>query len=90
MTARAFFTVFGIPPKWFFNSKKKHVWSQVIKQYEQWTVDQVLAKKATIQKKDAGPWYYVEAVRRQLQLEAHEGYKTMGMAQTVKDVLKGL
>ena len=90
MTPRQFFKVFEIPPKWFFNSKKKKVWGQVIKQYEQWTVEQVLAKKSKIQKKDAGPWYYVEAVRRQIQLEQHESYKTMGMASSVKNILKGI
>ena len=88
MTPRAFFKVFEIPPKWYFNSKKKAVWSQVIKQYEQWTVEQVLAKKSQIEKKDAGPWYYVEAVRRQLMLEQDGMYKRQKVAPIMKEILR--
>ena len=88
MTPKNFFVVFDIPEKWYFKSKKKAVWANVIREFEQYTVEQVLAKKAQIEKKDAGPWYYVEAVRRQLQLERHEGFKRMGVAPCIKEIMR--
>jgi len=88
VTPKQFFVVFDIPASWYFKSKKKNVWSQVIRQFEEWPLQVVLDKKATIHKDGAGPWYYVEAVRRQLMLEMDAGYKRMPVAPVIKDILK--
>lgn len=88
MTARQFFNVFDIPPAWYFKSKKKNVWAQVIRQFEQWPLERVLEKKKSIYKDEAGPWYYVEAVRRQLTLEDDAGYKRAPIAPAMKDILR--
>jgi hypothetical protein len=88
MTPKQFFVVFDIPASWYFKSKKKAVWANVIREFEQYPLQVVLEKKKTIQKEGAGPWYFVEAVRRQLQLERHEGFKKMGVAPCIKEIMR--
>ena len=91
MTPRQFFVLFDIPERWYFKSKKKNVWSQVIKQFQQWDFKVVEEKLASITtKKGASPWYYVEAVRRQLLLEQHESYKKAPTPPAIKQILKGM
>lgn len=91
MTPRQFFIAFDIPERWYFKSKKKDRWAMVIRFFEKYPYPVVQGKLQSIPEKvGASPWYYVEAVRRQLMLEEHEGYKRMPVAPVMKDILKGM
>lgn len=91
MTPKQFFIAFDIPERWYFKSKKKDRWLQIIRQFEKWSYDVVAKKLETIPSKEgASQWYYVEAVRRQLMLEEHEGYKKAPIPQTMRDIMKGM
>lgn len=89
MTPKQFFVVFDIPERWFFKSKKKETWMNLLKQFQQWPLNRVQEVLETVKEKQgASQWYYVEVVRRQLMLQEHESFKRIQMPKVMKDILK--
>lgn len=93
MTPRQFMSLFGIKAGLLCKREDKERWLNVVNQYERFPYDKVKDELWALVRrvgKDKPRLYYAEAVRRILLDNEHQSYKTQGMAQSVRDVMKSM
>lgn len=91
MTPSQVLELFDIPNRWLFKSKRKSTWILVLEEFRNVSYEHAKELCQRIdEKKDASPWYYMAAVRKQLLLEKHEMYKRAPVVLKMGDIMRAM